>query len=276
RERRGGAKVPGRGERSPLGWMAPQLRGCPMNATTSAQPPRLFDRNEVAQLLVPVMADQRSDRGVGVALQLAEDWDLPVTLLHIGALDGDADAPPSAVADMAIDLRRHHPAVTIETEAFDHEDVAIAIAEAAGSDTLVVLATDHASQWLGDDSVAERLVQRRSAPLLLIGPRARGYHASGEVIVALDGTRLAEDGVAVGLALAAAAETAVRVVTVIPTATLEHIEHLKERGQRVSESSYLRELADGLVDQPAPVAWEIVHERSDRRAGRPCGSAPRR
>lgn len=210
-------------------------------------------------MLVPVVGDRRPERGVAVALQLAAAWGTPVVLLHIGPLDPNASGAPSTVADMAVALRRRHPSVAIETLAFDHDDIATAISSKTDPGSLVVLATDHASQWLGDDSVAEQLVQGGSTPLLLIGPNASGYLGRGEVIVALDGTPLAEDGLAPGLALAAAAGTITRLVSVIPTATVEHIEHLKDRGQRISESVYLRSLADRLSDETSSVAWEIVH-----------------
>ncbi len=229
-----------------------------MSLPSSATSPQLFPDQTVRRLLVPVVADQRTERGVTVALQLAVAWGTPVVLMHVGPLSSPEGAASPVVA-MATELRRRHPTVTIETLAFDHVDVAVAISSKAGAGTLVVLATDHANQWLGVDSVAERLVQLGSTPLLLIGPNADRYLAGGEVIVALDGTPLAEDGLAPGCALATAAGSGVRVVSVIPEATVEHIEHLKDRGQRVSESVYLRSLADRLSDAEASIAWEIVH-----------------
>ncbi len=226
----------------------------------SAHPPLLFQGTAVRQLLVPVVADHRPDRGVDAALQLAQAWGTPVVLLHVGAIELTEDDTASPVVEMATELRRRHPDLDIETTAFDHRDVAAAIINSSTPDTLTVLATDHARQWLGEGSVAERLVQRGAAPILLVGPRATGRGIHGEVLVALDGTPLAEDGVAAGLALAAAADAPMRIVTVIPTATLEHIEHLKEQGQRVSESAYLRAMADQLGEAEVPVAWEIVHD----------------
>ena len=240
--------------------------------------PVLLDRRTIAQIVVPVVADRHTDRGVRYALQLAKAWSIPLVLVHIGSLDGSPTVDgkahagedgagvgrPSDVAEMSAELRHRHPGLTIESMAFDHDDIAEGINAAANDDSLVVLASDRARQWFGADSIAERLVRLRQAPVVMLGPNASDPHAGGGVIIALDGTPLAEDGIVPGIAFAAALGSTARVVSVIPPATVEHIEYLKSQGQHVSESAYLRAVSERFDDRARAqtaggLPWQIIH-----------------
>lgn len=227
-----------------------------MNSPQAALAPSLFDGRPVTELLVPVVADRRYERGVGLALEWAERWHVPVMLVHVGPVPADG---PSGASEMAMELRHAHPELEIEGLTFDHVDVAAGLRSVASAGSLIVLTSDRASQWVGPDSVAERLTQRSTDPLLLIGPHCQSLRLDGPIVVALDGTPLAEAGIAPALAAAACSDVGVHVVSVIPTATVEHIEHLKARGERVSESAYLRSVVERLSETKGTLHWEIIH-----------------
>ncbi len=241
-----------------------------MTLPSRVQAPVLFDRQPVARLLVPVVAEGRPERGVPLALELARTWDIPLTLLHVGSSDDSSESDEGetggrfGVEAMATAMARRHPEVTIEGLAVQNDDIASGIDAAAADDTLVVLASDNSRQWLGADSVAERLARRRSAPILMLGPHADDGLTAGEIVVALDGSPFAEDGIEPALALAAGLASNARAVSVIPAASVEHIEHLKAQGQRVSESAYLRGVSDRYEDHARSLTkdaltWQIIH-----------------
>ncbi len=236
-----------------------------MTFGSPVQAPALLDDHPVARLLVPVVGEGRTERGVTLALELARAWNVPLTLLHVASPDDEGEADgPSAVVEMAATMRRRHPEVTIEGLAVVNDDVATGIDAAAADDSLVILASDNSRQWLGADSVAERLARRRSAPILMLGPQAHDGLTPGEIIVAVDGSPFAEEGITPGIALAGALASKSRVVSVIPEATVEHIEHLKAQGQRVSESAYLRSVSDRFDERARlqtndGLTWQIIH-----------------
>jgi nucleotide-binding universal stress UspA family protein len=48
-------------------------------------------------------------------------------------------------------------------------------------------------------------------------------------------------------------------LSAVPAATTEHVAKLRERGENVSESGYLRSVAQRLEGSPN-VRWEIIHD----------------
>lgn len=227
-----------------------------MESEQIALAPKFFDGRRVTELLVPVVADHRYERGVGLALVWARRWQVPITLVHVGPIPTDG---LSGATELAIELRTRHPDVEIEALTFDHIDVAAGLRSVASAGSLIVLTSEHASQWVGQDSVAERLTQRSSDPILLIGPNCQELRVDGPIVLALDGTPLAESGIGPALAAAELAGAGVHAVSIIPTATVEHIEHLKARGERVSESAYLRSFVERLSESKGTLHWEIIH-----------------
>ncbi|MFW5951211.1 MAG: universal stress protein, partial [Gemmatimonadota bacterium] len=219
-------------------------------------------------------------------LELVSAFD-PSAYLTVTGYGGITGAPgydagtevPAAAAEYTVELRRRREEeldrVAEEVRSAFDADVrwtmldgppAETIAEhASGEVDLMVLSTHGRGglerAWLG--SVADRLVQRSPAPLLLVRPREDHAHARAlespprirRVLVPLDGSRLAEAVLEPAATLADAAGAAVVLASVIPTDLmvgspyLPHLAREREgrRGEKTREiGDYLDEVAERL------------------------------
>lgn len=215
----------------------------------------------IRDLVVPVggttgEASDGSDghrRALTVATTLAEAWGLPIRLLHVGPSIASDDPVLTAVAAEAAG---RWPTATIATTHVHGDDPAIAAAGEIDADDLAVVATEHADGWSFKHSVAEALVERVGEPVLLVGPRAGRTAPSGDVVVALDGSPVAEAALAAGMALARSLGVGLWLVRVVadeppgpePAPTRLHPEIGVE----------LQRLID-RIDPALRPRWEVVH-----------------
>ena len=181
------------------------------------------------------------------AAWLAETWNLPVRLLHV---TGSISSDDPKLAEAATEARNAWPDLTFETEHLYGDDPAATIAEAVGAHSLPVLSTEHADAWSFKSSVAEALVERVGVPLVLVGPQA-SQPKPGDVVVALDGSPLADVAVETAATLAGALGRNLSMVRVVPQATPDEELH-PEFGLD------LQRRADGLDPALAP-RWEVIH-----------------
>lgn len=219
--------------------------------------PRLFENRPIAELLVPIKADQLHERAVSFAVHLAESWDLPIHLLHVhypNDVIGDAEVK---AADRR--LVAAHPHLTVRSSTVENADVALGIRTAATDDSLLIVATDHVSQSTETPSVGVDLVEAADGVLMFCGPHCGTTELERSVVVALDGSLHAEAAVEIGVSMAQSADAKLWLVNVVDETTVAQVEKLKASGQRVSESGYLRQVSDQLASNGIDNGWEIVH-----------------
>lgn len=212
----------------------------------------------VQRVVVPVALDHRYDRGVAAAAPLAERFDLPVLLVSVQL--GDGDTVDLARGDLIKELRdavtAAHPTIDVDDLVMaGSEEPAVTLAASLRPDDLVVLATDAVEGPTG--SFAQHLAGHTDAPVMMLGPDAQLGDLSGDVIVGVDGSVLAERCLPAAVGLAAALGSNVKLLEAVSSVVTEHIGRLKRRGERVSENAYIRDLAERLND--ASVSWEVVH-----------------
>lgn len=226
-----------------------------------------LEADELAQLatfteiVVPLAPEHHGGRGLTVAAALAERWDVPIRLISV-----DETAPVGAVSiaaggrleDAKAALTARHPALAVSDVMLGAvDDPVAALDDLLTSGDLVVLATDAAGSDVGP-SFAESLADRWGGPLLLIGPHARvdlDMVAGAEMLVGIDGSALAERSLPLALAMAHRFGLRPVLVQVVPTGHSAHLKRLRARGEAVSESAYLRDVAERLH-----TGWEIVHD----------------
>ena len=229
----------------------------PTDQTTGEQagalPPRLNDGRPITGLVVPVVDGSLHDRVVPLAGLLAEVWDLPVELVHVSPATGEGGDPE--LEEVLEGMRQWYPDLRLASRHLTGDDPAVAIAGAAGPDTLVVMSTDHIDRWSFKDSVADHVIDRLSSPVLLAGPavtkrdvRRRGL--GGEVVVGVDGSGAEEHAVEAALALATAMDRRLWLVDVVPQPGADpSADDLPGR--------HLQDLAE-RCNQQVSTRWEVV------------------
>jgi nucleotide-binding universal stress UspA family protein len=220
------------------------------------QAPALFDGQPVTELVVPIYTHRQYERGASIAARYAMAWGIPVRLLHVRSADDPAGAMEEAVAT----IRGAHPEIDISGTEIDGDNVGAAIAGAAGDTSLVFLASDHSTQWLEQASVGEEVVQAAASLAVLCGPDCTDPPVGASVVVPLDGSPRAEAAIEVGRAVAAATGVKLWLVTVVSGATAETVAELRASGENVSESGYVRSVAETLAADGVDVGWEVVHD----------------
>ena len=123
----------------------------------------------VAELVVALDGSASAERSLEVADASAAAADLPLRLLAVRPSAADVSSTESYLARVA----RRAPRVSDLTVDIA-TDAAVALAAAVEDGALVVLAT-HARRALGEvvfGSVADRVLQAASRPVLLVGPQA--------------------------------------------------------------------------------------------------------
>ncbi len=226
-----------------------------------------LEADELAQLamftevVVPLAPDHDTGRGLSMAAGLAERWDVPIRLISV-----DQTAPAGSVSlaaggrleDARAALTARHPALAVSDVllgAVDHP--AHALNDVLTSGDLVVLATDAAGTDTGP-SFAESLADLWGGPILLIGPQARldvEIEPGAEIIVGIDGSALAERSLPLALAMALRFDLHLTLVQVVSTGHAAQLERMRARGEAVSESAYVRDVAEHLG-----TGWEMVHD----------------
>jgi len=212
----------------------------------------------VERIVVPLTLDHRYDRGVSVAASLAERFGLPMLFVCVDLGAGDSiDLDRRALMDAACGaFVAAHPSIVVDDLVLTAiDDPAVALADHLESQDLVILATEAMEGPAG--SFAQHLVGNSSSPVLMFGPAAAVGDLEGDVVVAVDGSVLAERSIPAAFGFAAALGSNVRLMEVVPRAVSEHVRRLRERGERVSENAYIRDLAARLDD--TRVSWMVIH-----------------
>lgn len=228
-----------------------------MSANQPLAPTFTADR-AVTTLAVPI--GNAHDRALPFAAWLADTWHLPIRLLHVSSsISSHDDDLDLAMAEMG----RFWPELIVESEHLYGEDPAVAVAGSIGAHTLPVLSTEHADGWSFKNSVAEGLVDRAGVPLVLVGPEAKQPVVGGDVVVALDGTAVADAALEVAAALADSLGRTLRMVRVVADPGGE-----PGPEQGVLHPEYgldLQRMADGL-DAAIEPRWEVIHSNDPVRA----------
>ncbi len=166
-----------------------------------------------APILVPLDGSKDAEKAVPAAIRLARALDAPLRFVHVAdEAEGiksaaDVEAATRAFDKYALGLAEDHGAAGIEqTTALQRGAPARVILDLAEKARMVVMSTHgrggFRSALIG--SVADKVMRGAPVPALLvraIGPAAE--LKDGPVLVALDGSELAEKGLAAGRDLAA-------------------------------------------------------------------------
>ncbi|MDH4148328.1 MAG: universal stress protein [Acidimicrobiia bacterium] len=230
--------------------------------STSAAAPALGGPEPLTELVVPVVAKGFYDRGAAIAARLAVRWGTSVRLVHVATPSDPVDE--DAVAAAAARLRAARPGVTVAADRVESVDdgpsaVADAVIGALRDRSLVVMATDHVTRWLGAGSVGEEIVRRAPMPVLLCGPHTDSEHVFGALVVAVDGSPTAEAAMPEALALARGLSASLTAVQIVDAATTAHVARLRAEGEQVAESSYLSGLVADMEVAGVELGWEIIH-----------------
>lgn len=227
--------------------------------STQASQLDLGTGSTITQIVVPVALTESYDRGVVVAARLAERWGLPMRLVSV---DVSQEAAINLDLGETVERSRRslsaaHPKLTVHDNVIAGSGDGVgALADALDSSDLVVMATE-AGAGGQLDSFAQALAHEWGGPIMMIGPNVSSdVDLSGAVGLGVDGSALAERALPVAAGLAARSGTDLRVVQVVPTAVTRQVEHLRSRGERVSESSYVADLAE---KSDPNATWAVVH-----------------
>ena len=216
------------------------------------------------RVVVPTALDGRYDRGVAFGTRLAGHWAIP---LHLASVEIGSDGSDSVTLDRGAELNQAraaimaaHPQLEVTDEMVAATDSAVdSLAASLEPTDLVVMATDAGGEGRGE-SFAQALAHAWGGPILMLGPRTPSdVSLGGDIVVAVDGSALAERVVPLAERLAEKADRHLWVVQVVPSATTAHIERLVARGERVSESAYVIDLTS-RIDRTVGASWNVVHD----------------
>lgn len=213
----------------------------------------------VNHVILPAAATHLHERGAPYASALAEIWQVPLRLVHVSDSVATKDPQLDAVVS---NLRHRRPGLTIEGIHVYGDDVASALADYVDAHAFVVMTTEHADEWRVKGSVAEAVLNRVGAPLLLLGPNVTEVSLTGEVVVGVDGSYASERAMtyAVTLAKAFGVRTRVWLIQVVP---------MPEPGEEVHHpeiADYLQRQAEDLTDHDVDVRWEVIQSNDPVRA----------
>lgn len=215
------------------------------------------DFDPITEIAVPVRADRRYDRALAVAAKLAERWNVPVHIVHVRIQGDPVDNDRLEVIRSAFDAQ--HPLIRTESTLVSDDDVAGALESVVPATALIVMSSDHADHD-GSTSTAEEILRRLGGPALMVGPHADSEHVIAPITVALDGSPTAERALTAAVAFAASINSRIELVQVVNKATSDHVARLRAEGQNVSESGYLRDVADRMSAEGHNVGWAVVHD----------------
>ena len=216
-----------------------------MSESIISAPCLVGEFSPVTEITVPIAGVERYDRAVAVAAKLAERWDIPVRIVHVRVADDPVDF--DALEAIRAAFSHGHPGVPVAATLIAHDDIAAATEAVAPPTALVVMSSEHARRG-PSSSMAEQILETIGLAMIL-GPQADAEHVFGPVTVALDGSPTAES-----------IDAPMEMVQIVGPATAKHVQSLRARGERVSESGYLRSVAERLAADGASVGWEVVHD----------------
>ncbi len=204
-------------------------------------------------IVVAIEHPDRSNPVVDLANELGTHTGMEVRSVHVDTtLDAGSgsDSDDSDTAVEAGDAGNH------ETD--EIEVVADAIVEAARSDRLLVLATNHASRWSGKYSVAEHVIDRRTGPTVLVGPRYQAQDRSGPIVVAADSSVDAERMAVHAMAMATAYSVGLQLTRVISRSEAADEQTRTEAADRLAAAvTSLATDQIGQADHP-PVSGRLL------------------
>ncbi len=234
-------------------------------ASTSPVTPTSVGRHSaITELVVPITAKYHYDRGVALAARLAEHWELPVRLLHVDTTpcEDDAVAVPvdGHIGEARARLKAQCPNISVTDEVLAGENIARVLSEALNASSLVVMATDDAGDAGRQTSHAEALAQNWRGPIVLVGPNASTSGPWSPVAVTLDGSAFAEQALPWARTLAEDFGAPLRMLQVVNADVAAKVAALRSAGEAVSESAYVRRVADGFNADGLDAEWEIAHQ----------------
>ena len=223
-----------------------------MRPNPTATAPALDDGRPIRRLVIPSVEGSLHDHTTLLGVLLGEAWGVPVELVHVTPSIASDDPE---LEDLARQLQSHHPDLEVGATHLYGDDPAVAIADHVTAGSLVVMSTDHIDAWRIKGSVAEALLDRVGAPVLLLGPHVTLEHLrttglNGEVVVGVDGSAAAEAGVGPAVALATSIGQRLWLVQVMSEDEPSERFH-PEVGRR------LQELAEGSDDETT-TRWEVI------------------
>jgi nucleotide-binding universal stress UspA family protein len=199
----------------------------------------------VTEIVVPVSAGARSDRGAAIAVRLAGALEVPVRLVHVEpAGSAEVEAPRELLAGLA------DGPVRPTWEVVRGADLVEGVLRDLAPGTVIVMQTEHANRWSGKASVAEHVVDAWPGTTVLVGPHVDpGADASGPVVVGVDGSPDAERSIGPARQLARVLGVDVLVARVVPA--------------EGPEAEPAREYLDALVAERLPGARARVVRSND-------------
>ncbi|MDH3678489.1 MAG: universal stress protein [Acidimicrobiia bacterium] len=144
--------------------------------------------------------------------------------------------------------------------------MASGIGQVATDRSVVFLPSQRGSRWLDEQSVGVTVVHTFSGLAMLYGPECHDPPIGTSVIVPLDGSRLAERAIEPAMAVATTSGAIVRLVTVMPAASIDAASELLLEGVVDSERRYLRRITSRYEEAPVDLRWETT-SRDDPVAG---------
>lgn len=228
-------------------------------------PPDLFAGQPPLEILVPVAPGEEDDDRVELAGRYGQFWGLPLRLVHVTTPEAPPDALPALEA-ATNRLRSSHPDQVIAGEVVEADSVADGIGRAATDRSVVIMASQRGSRWLDPQSVGVNVVQTYHGLVMLCGPGCDDPPIGTSVIVPLDGSRLAERAIEPALAVASAAGATVRLVTVMPAASIDTASEMLLEGVVDAERRYLQRIASRYREAPVDIDWETT-SKGDPVAG---------
>ncbi len=235
-----------------------------MNETAANTAPCLISEfDQVTEIAVPIAGTERYERSLAVAAILASRWGVPVRIMHVRS-EGDV-VGNDRLEQIRTAFDHQHPEVVAGSTLVAGDDVAESVEAVTPPTALVVMSSDHADRRpIG--SMAERIL-RVVGVALIVGPDADSEHVLGPVTVALDGSPTAERALDAACSFARSFDQRLELVQVVDGATSAHVARLREAGEQVSESGYLRSVVKRLADARATGR---MGSRSRRRSCRRC------
>ncbi len=229
-----------------------------MTAVHPVTAPSLIPYRAVSEIIVPVTATDLHDRGVRDGAAYAAAWGVPIRLIHVRLADDESLA--AEVERLGAMLHARHPElIGVTSEEIVADTIEDGIEQATTDTSLVVVATDRARREATTQSIAARMLRTVHSVMLLVGPHNEPPRFDGHILVLLDGSERAERAIDPALALANAHDTQLRLLNVVSPITTAHVAKLREEGESVSESGYIRSVATRLREDSGNVHWGITH-----------------